>query len=143
MPENNPQTQNPSQLKVQQLEISSGPIPSPQILQQYNNIVPDAAERIIRMAEKQSDHRIDLESKVVSSNIVKSYVGMVLATIIAVYGLYIAKEISINGNPWAAAIIAALDLGGLVSVAIYNVLSQKKEREIRRESSSVPPSGKN
>jgi len=143
MPENNPQARNPSQLKVQQVEISSGPIPSPQILQQYNNIIPDAAERIIRMAEKQSDHRIDLESKVVSSNIVKSYIGMVLATIISVYGLYIAKEISINGNPWAAAIIAALDLGGLVSVAIYNVLSQKKERESRRESSTASPSGKN
>ena len=140
MPENNPQAKNFSQVKLQQLEIiSSGPIPSPQILQQYNQIVPDAAERIMRMAEKQSDHRIDLERKVVDSNIIKSYVGMGLATIIAVYGLYIAKEISVNGNPWAAAIIAALDLGGLISVAIYNVLSQRKEREQHRGSSSAPP----
>ena len=108
-------------------------------IQQYNQVVPDAAERIIRMAEKQSDHRIDLERKVVDSNIRKSYIGMVLATIIALYGLYIAKEISINGNPWAAGIIAALDLGGLISVAVYNGLIQKKEREKRRETSSTVP----
>ena len=76
MPENNPQAKNISQVKLQQLEISSGPIPSPQILQQYNQIVPDAAEGIIKVAEKQSDHRIDLERKVVESNIIKSYVGM-------------------------------------------------------------------
>ena len=142
MPENNPQVRN-THLKLQQVEIS-GPIPPPQILQQYNHIVPDAAERIIRMAEKQSDHRIDLERKVVNSNIIKSYTGMVLATVIAIYGLYIAKEISVNGNPWAAGIIAALDLGGLISVAIYNGLIQKKEREKRQEiSSAIPAANRN
>ena len=143
MPENNPQTKIPTtQLKLQQVEISSGPIPPPQILQQYNNIVPNAAERLIRMAEKQSDHRIGLETKVVDSNIVKSYMGMIFAAIIAIYGLYIAKEIAINGNPWAAGIIAALDLGGLISVAVYNVLVQKKERDHRRASSSAIPASK-
>ena len=56
------------------------------------------------MAEKQSDHRISLENKVVSSNILKSYFGMLLAGIIAVFGLYVSKEIAIKGNPATAAI---------------------------------------
>ena len=140
MPENNPQVRNPGpQIQLQQVEITSGPIPSPQILQQYNQIVPDAAERIIRMAEKQSDHRINLERKVVNSNITKSYLGMIFATIIALYGLYIAKEIAVNGNPWAAGIIVALDLGALISIAVYNGSTQKKERESRRQTSSATP----
>jgi uncharacterized membrane protein len=143
MSENNPQARNtPSNLKVATYTEISGPIPAPQILQQYNSIVPGAAERIIRMAEKQSDHRMYLERKVIDSGILKSYFGMIIATGIAVYGLYIAKEISINGNPWAAGIIAALDLGGLISVAIYNGLVQKKEREKRRETSSTTPASK-
>lgn len=116
-----------------------GPIPPPQVLQQYNNIVPDAAERIIRMAEKQSNHRMDLEKRVVCSNIKKSYVGMGLATTIAIYGLYIAKEIAINGNPATAGIIATLDIGGLISIAIYNVRTQKTERSRRQEASVTPP----
>ncbi len=117
----------------------SGPIPAPQILQQYNTILPGAAERIIRMAEKQSDHRMDLEKKVVYSNVKKSYIGMVLASAIACYGLWIAKEISVRGNPATAGIIATLDIGGLISIAVYNIRAQRKEREKRREAASAPP----
>jgi len=137
MSENNSQEPRRS-LTVQKLEMS-GPIPPPQILQQYNSIVPDAAERIIRMAEKQSEHRIKLEANVINSGVIKSYIGMFLATCIALYGLYIAKEIAINGNPWAAGIIAALDLGGLISVAVYNAIGQQRERDSRKETSSSAP----
>jgi len=39
----------------------SGPLPMPQQLRQYDDIVPGAAERIIRMAEGQGAHRQRLE----------------------------------------------------------------------------------
>ena len=95
MPESNPARNNPGQVATRltalSAEITTGPIPPPQILQQYNAVVPDAAERIIKMAEKQSDHRIFLEKRVVSSNVIKSYLGMGLAASIAIYGLYISK----------------------------------------------------
>ncbi len=142
MPDNNPPARsNPSNppARVATYTEISGPIPAPQILQQYNNIVPGAAERIIRMAEKQSDHRMGLENKVVNSNLVKSYLGMIAGTSIAIFGLYIAKEIAINGNPATAGIVAALDLGGLVWVAVNNTKAQRKEREKRQETSSAPP----
>lgn len=138
MSENKPPAQSVAQITAAASSFE-GPIPPPQVLQQYSAIVPDAAERIIRMAEKQSDHRMDLEKKVVYSNVRKSYVGMGLATVIAVYGLYVAKEIAINGNPATAGIIAALDIGGLISIAIYNVKSQASERGKRQESSTTPP----
>src|SRR3989338_6135989 len=109
MPESNPPSRsspnNPAvSARITTITEISSPIPPPQVLQQYNSIVPDAAERIIRMAEKQSDHRMDLEKRVVCSNVQKSYLGMILATTIAIYGLYIAKEISISGNPATAGI---------------------------------------
>ena len=139
MPETNPPARPSTQVTAATASSFEGPIPPPQILQQYNNIVPNAAERILRMAEKQSDHRMDLERRVVYSNVRKSYAGMGLATLIALYGLYIAKEIAISGNPPTAGIIAALDIGGLISVAIYNVQAQKAERSKRQESSSASP----
>ena len=141
MPESNPARNNPNQVsaRVAVMTEITGPIPPPQVLQQYNVIVPDAAERIIKMAEKQSDHRMILEKKVIGSNLVKSYLGMMSATLIAIYGLYISKEIAINGNPATAGIVAALDLGGLLSVAVYNIRAQRKERDKRAESSRTPP----
>ena len=83
-----------------------------------------------------------LESRVVNSNIIKSYLGMGVAICITIYGLYVAKEIAISGNPATAGIIAALDIGGLVWIAISNTQAQKKEREKRKESSSALPSTK-
>lgn len=84
------------------------------------------------MAEKQSDHRMALEIKVIHSNLAKSYLGMAAGVSIALYGLYIAKEIAVNGNPATAGIVAALDLGGLVWVAVSNAKAQKKEREDKK-----------
>ena len=143
MPDNSPPSQNnpgnpPARVTTTYTEIS-GPIPPPQILQHYNNIVPNAAERIISMAEKQSDHRMSLERKVIDSNIMKSYLGMIVGVSIALYGLYIAKEIAVNGNPATAGIIAVLDIGGLVWIAVNNTRAQKKQREKRQESASAPP----
>lgn len=40
----------------------SGPIPPPEMLQEYNNIVPDAAERILAMAEAGAKHQREIEA---------------------------------------------------------------------------------
>ena len=52
--------------------VHSGPLPSPEDLAKYNMIVPDAAERLLCMAENQQAHRMELEKKVVSSDIQRS-----------------------------------------------------------------------
>lgn len=53
-------------LEVQKSEISfSGPLPHPDIMKGYDDIVPGAAERILKMAENQQNHRFKLEEKIV------------------------------------------------------------------------------
>jgi hypothetical protein len=42
-----------------------GPLPDPETLTEYSAIIPEGAERIMRMAEKQLDHRMKMENKVV------------------------------------------------------------------------------
>ncbi len=44
-------------------EFFSGPLPSPQTLEGYENSVPGSAERILKMAESQVYHRQDMEKK--------------------------------------------------------------------------------
>jgi uncharacterized membrane protein len=58
-----PNNQNNSR-EVVVTEISqsfSGPLPHPDVLRKFNEIIPGAAERIIKMAEDQSIHRKELE----------------------------------------------------------------------------------
>lgn len=62
--------------KVVTREFFEGPIPHPSTLSQYERVFPGAAERILAMAEKQSQHRQHLESEVVSSDIANEKRGM-------------------------------------------------------------------
>lgn len=61
----------------------SGPIPHPQLLKEFNDVIPNGADRIMTMAEKQSGHRIILEEKVVNANNRDSFLGVVFAGVIA------------------------------------------------------------
>ena len=61
-----------------------GPIPHPEILKGYNDVIPDAAERILKMAENQAIHRQDVEKEVVSSGIRNETLGLVMAFLIVV-----------------------------------------------------------
>ncbi len=45
------------------IKAHSGPLPSPEQLAGYEAVTPGLAERIVRMAEKQMDHRLNYESK--------------------------------------------------------------------------------
>lgn len=50
-----------------QIERFSGPLPPPEVLEKYNAIEPGSANRIIRMAESQAQHRQSLERTVIES----------------------------------------------------------------------------
>lgn len=54
---------------VQRSISHSGPLPDPDTLQRYEQVLPGLAERIVAMAEKQSDHRQSLERAVILNGI--------------------------------------------------------------------------
>ena len=56
--------------------LHQGPLPHPAVLKQYNDVVPGAAERIMRMAEQQAIHRQDLEAHIIRTDTLKSLLGM-------------------------------------------------------------------
>lgn len=70
---------------TQHVRFWNGPLPSPDTLKEYDSIIPGLAERIIKMAETQSAHRIELEKKVVHSQLSESkrgqYFGLLIALI--------------------------------------------------------------
>ena len=53
-----------------------GPIPPPDILAGYDQVVPGAADRIITMAETQSRHRQEIEKSIINSDIRNSKLGL-------------------------------------------------------------------
>lgn len=66
----------PTEQKTQQIsqiirisrESFSGPIPHPKIAKEYQELIPDAPERIFTMAEKEQQHRIEVENEMLAQN---------------------------------------------------------------------------
>jgi uncharacterized membrane protein len=103
-----------------------GPLPSPDTLSEYNDVIPNAAERIFTEFEEQGKHRRKLESKVISANIIQSYIGQGLAFIIAISFLCAALWCFSKGYEFAGSAIGVVDLGALVAVFIKGKYYQKE-----------------
>lgn len=112
------------------MEFSSGPLPQPHILEKYNQIIPNAAERILVMAEKQSQHRRELEVKVTRADIRDGGLGIICGLIIGLAGMVAAVIISLYGQPIVGGIMG---IGTLVSlVEIFVIGSRQKREEIKK-----------
>lgn len=71
-----------SALTVIRQESFAGPIPPPQVLKGYEDVLPGSADRILKMAENQQQHRIEIEKKAISSQAENSKRGQIFAFIV-------------------------------------------------------------
>lgn len=125
----NKKSRYPNTVVTQAQSISySGPLPVPEHLARYEQILPGAAERIFKMAEEQSVHRRALESKVINSGVADSKKGLWFGFFIGLSGFFIVGYCAFLGFQILAGIIAALDLGSLVGVFVYGSRQKKIER---------------
>lgn len=132
LPSQSSQDGNGVVVRQNSTQIFSGPLPYPEILKKFDEVVPGAAERIIKMAEDQSIHRKELEKKVINSDIARSKWGQILGFVISVIGLLAAALIAIYGNAVAGGIIGVGTLASLVSVFMYGSRVRSKERENKK-----------
>lgn len=107
----------------------SGPLPPPVVLEQYNQVVPGAAERILAMAESQSKHRREIEALVIGSDIKNSRMGLVCGLIIGLAGLIAAVIVAVVGYPILSGIMGFSTLGSLIGVFVHGSQGRRQERE--------------
>ena len=79
--------------------VYRGPIPPADELIKYEQACRGAADRIIAMAESQSKHRQELETKVVGGNVQREKIGMWLAFILTVLLILIGTYLIIINKP--------------------------------------------
>lgn len=83
-----------------------GPLPPPNALEKYENILPGSAERILRMAEAQAIHRQKQEEKIVNTTTFTQKLGIGFGFSIAMSGILGGIFLIISG----------FDVGGLVAI---------------------------
>ncbi|MCP3941879.1 MAG: DUF2335 domain-containing protein [Desulfobacteraceae bacterium] len=122
LPDKNNPTIVQQEYKAEQFQ---GPLPPPQILAGYEQLLPGAADRILAMAEKETAHRHMLEEKSLDAEIegLKNeagdtkrgqYCGLAIGIIAIVSGAYTAT----NGAPWPGGFIGTGGVVALVSAFI-------------------------
>lgn len=120
------QLQRRTEVRVQQQSFS-GPIPPPEALERYNDVLPGAAERIIAMAERQQEHRQDLERKAVYSDSNTQTTGVYLGFIIAMTAIIGGVWLAAKGMPTAGLVSIIAALTSLVGVFVYGKHLQKTD----------------
>jgi uncharacterized membrane protein len=123
-----PKREAAARVLIEYKQSFSGPLPHPSLLKQYNDCVPDGAERIIKMAENQSDHRRSLERMVVESNCRGDRIGQICGVSLAGLALVGAIVLMALGQSGPGITVMLTDAVGLGGAFIYSRKVQAEER---------------
>lgn len=114
---------------IKEASTFSGPLPPPSILGEYNNILPNGAERIMKMAENQSNHRIELEKHAIKEELRQSKNGQVFGFILAIIGMLVAFILAYFDHDTVAGIFGTTTIVGLVTIFVIGKKNQRNTKD--------------
>ena len=131
-------TQAPSRISKRRstLSVFRGPLPPAEELAKYNQIIPDGADRIMVMAEKEQGHRQNMESIVVNS--VSSQTGRAqwFAFSMSISALIFSGYLfSLGRDGYAISIVCGNFLviaGAFIGLRLWPTKSDNQERDIKK-----------
>jgi len=107
----------------------SGPLPSPERLAAYEQVLPGSAKRIFLMAETQSAHRQEMEKAVILGNVSAQSRGVWLAFTLAITGMLLGFCLELRGHRLTGFGFFLSSLAALVGTFVVGRLEQRKERQ--------------
>jgi uncharacterized membrane protein len=132
-----------SQVQHVQQTIHQGPIPHPDILRGFDELVPGTAKRLIDLAESESVHRRDLESRAMASNIESQKKqlelsdfqnrivhksdrnGLIAGVMVAMASVFGAVWLSLHDHDWVAGLLAAIPTAAVIKAFFSHRPSSK------------------
>jgi uncharacterized membrane protein len=103
------------------------------MLAQYNEVIPDGAERILRMAEKQQDHRHHLEKVTVESNAAQSKRGTIAGVACIVSAYLVSGFLAYTGHDAAAEAITATVTVVFGGAYVFGIKFRQKDQAVKEE----------
>jgi uncharacterized membrane protein len=111
---------------VVQAQVSQfiSPLPDASILARYDQIVPGAAERILKLTEVQSAHRQRIESETLTAQIKESKRGQWIAAVISVLFLVGSVLVTLEGHNVVGTVLG----GGTVATLVTAFIGSKRQQ---------------
>ncbi|AIX64357.1 DUF2335 domain-containing protein [Escherichia coli] len=113
-----------------------GPLPPPYLLRGYQDILPDAPERIFQLTEKEFAHRQKMEEKALDGAINRDKRGQWFGLSATIFTVACATLLGLTGHE----VLAGTVIGTVVAVAGIFVLRQKPS--IKKKSEDNKPEEK-
>lgn len=111
--------------------LHAGPLPSADEMEKYEAVLPGAADRIVKMAEGQADHRAELETEALRQEGQRSWTGLVSGALLTLGFEALALVAVLVDRPWFAVAFAAFPLPAILGAFVYGTRSRRREREQR------------
>lgn len=90
------------------MESYSGPLPSPEDFKAYKDVLDSAPERILAMAERQQEHRMAVEKRLLDIDARESHRGQVTGAVLVVLCVGAAVLLGLTGHDWLAGAVVAI-----------------------------------
>lgn len=120
---------------VQQMTTNfAGPLPPPEMLAQYNQLIPNGADRLMKLLESETSHRQGLQKTLA----VLSGRGQWLGFFLCLFFGAIGWHLSLNGHDWVAGVLFGTTIIGLVVVFVLG----RVPREGKPTGGRATPKGK-
>lgn len=110
-----------------------GPIPTPELLKGFEEILPGAADRILSMTEKEGEHRRSIQRRGHAAYILNERIGMFFAFLICSIAIAAGTFCIIKGAPAAGAILPAIPLATIVIAFIHGRAGGNKPQSKKSE----------
>ena len=119
----------PSRTNISLIEaVWEGPLPPPEALRQYEEIIPGSANRILKSVEKQQEHGRNIERATIVWGSIRAFIGLIAGLIISILGIGGGIYLIATGHDWAGLSLAGMNLTGLVGVFVYGSKMRRDER---------------
>ncbi|GEM_PF-2496052 len=102
-------------VEIQSERYWSGVLPRPEDFARFGEVVPDAPDRLLKMAEKEQVHRIAMEASIVPANQSAGRRGQFMGAAVSLTALVLAAGTAVLGAPWQVSV--ALVAAPVLSVA--------------------------
>ena len=118
--------------------LHAGPIPPPEVMAQYEEVLPGLADRIMAEAERQTAHRQAAEMTVIRNDARQSMFGMAAGVVTVLAALAVAAIFVLQGQPWFGIVALLATITTLAGVFVHGTQARRKERTVRLEETLNP-----
>jgi uncharacterized membrane protein len=99
-------------------------LPPAELLERYNQLIPDGGERLLAMVEQQADHRQQMERSADQ----RAWWGLAAAFVVSMSFLGSSVWLIASGARLEGTILGTVDLVALASVFVYGSLARRTGR---------------